>query len=418
MNVHFSSKTDMWATPQDTFDLGDANRPRLGTEEIMMRSLLNTPCNNWLDDVVAAVSVAPYYRDDAVVIFNADCREIVPQLGQFDAVITDPPYGKVRGAFDEEWTNRPAMLKDCETWRDVIVGAMKPNATLWWFAWPSLAGRIEALIAEKLNPLAHVVWIKPSSLAQKHCPEFLRAPGPETERIIMAEHYGADNMALGESGYQAKCDELRGFVFEPLRAYLAGERDRAGFDNAAVNQAWRAEKGGGGGGMASHWFTASQWQLPTQENYDWLRKLFNRGGGEFLRKDYEDLRKDYEELRRYFALEKGDPKTDVWRFAPSGNKLGHPTEKPIGLMQFMVRISCRPGGVILDPFAGSGTTGRAAKDLGRKCVLIEREERYCEIAARRMRQEVLPLEYRDNPKVLPLAGLAASREQPVVGSLN
>jgi site-specific DNA-methyltransferase (adenine-specific) len=44
---------------------------------------------------------------------------------------------------------------------------------------------------------------------------------------------------------------------------------------------------------------------------------------------------------------------------------------------------------ILDPFAGSGTTGRAAKDLGRKAVLIEREERYCEIAARRMWQGVL-----------------------------
>ena len=334
--------------------------------------------------------IKPYYIDDSVCIICGDCREIVPGLGRFDLLLTDPPYGKVRGEFDKEWRNRPAMLKDCETWLDMMVGAMKPNATLWWFAWPSLAGRIEALIAERLNPLAHVVWLKPTSLAQKHCPEFLRAPGPETERILMAEHYGADNMALGESGYAAKCDEARGHIFESIRAYLAGERDRAGFDNAAVNQAWRAEKGGRGG-MASHWFTGSQWALPTPENYDWLRNLFNRGGGEFLRKDYEELRKDYEGLRRYFALEPGDTKTDVWRFSPSGNRLGHPTEKPIALIQFMVRISCRPGGVILDPFAGSGTTGRAAKDLGRKCVLIEREERYCEIAANRMRQQVLPL---------------------------
>jgi len=346
--------------------------------------------------------VKPYYQDDYVTLYHGDCREIVPTLGKFELILTDPPYGKVRGDFDNEWRNRPAMLKDCETWLEMMVQAMKPNATLWWFAWPSLAGRIEAMIAERLKPLAHVVWLKPSSLAQKNCPEFLRAPAPETERILMAEHYGADNMALGESGYAAKCDEARGHIFESIRDYLAGERDRAGFDNASVNHAWRAEKGGGGG-MASHWFTNSQWALPTQENYDWLRKLFNRGGGEFLRKDYEELRKDYEELRkdyeelrRYFALEKGDPKTDIWKFRSSGNKHGHPTEKPLDLMQFMVRISCRPGGTILDPFAGSGTTGRAAKDLGRKCTLIEREERYCEIAARRMAQEVLPLEYRDN----------------------
>ena len=46
---------------------------------------------------------------------------------------------------------------------------------------------------------------------------------------------------------------------------------------------------------------------------------------------------------------------------------------------------------ILDPFAGSCTTGRAAKDLGRKCICIEREERYCEIGAKRMAQEVFAL---------------------------
>lgn len=68
--------------------------------------------------------------------------------------------------------------------------------------------------------------------------------------------------------------------------------------------------------------------------------------------------------------------------------LGHPTQKPVALMR---RLLEKTHGTILDPFMGSGTTLRAAKDLGRKAIGIEIEERYCEIAARRMGQEVLPL---------------------------
>ena len=69
----------------------------------------------------------------------------------------------------------------------------------------------------------------------------------------------------------------------------------------------------------------------------------------------------------------------------------HPTQKPVELLQWCI---ARAGDVqtILDPFAGSGTTGEAAKLMGKKAVLIEREERYCEIAARRLAQDVLPLD--------------------------
>jgi len=67
----------------------------------------------------------------------------------------------------------------------------------------------------------------------------------------------------------------------------------------------------------------------------------------------------------------------------------HPTEKPIPLLSWLVSKSSDVGALVLDPFAGSGTTLRAAKDLGRKAIGIEIEERYCEIAAKRMAQEVL-----------------------------
>ena len=67
----------------------------------------------------------------------------------------------------------------------------------------------------------------------------------------------------------------------------------------------------------------------------------------------------------------------------------HPNQKPLSLIAYL--ISKHPANIILDPFMGSGTTLRACKDLGRQCIGIEIEEKYCEIAARRLGQEVLDL---------------------------
>lgn len=79
------------------------------------------------------------------------------------------------------------------------------------------------------------------------------------------------------------------------------------------------------------------------------------------------------------------------RHAATGSQIAHPLPKPLGLYRRLILGLTKPGDVVLDPFMGSGTTLRAAKDLNRRAVGIEIEERYCELAARRMGQEVLAL---------------------------
>lgn len=75
----------------------------------------------------------------------------------------------------------------------------------------------------------------------------------------------------------------------------------------------------------------------------------------------------------------------------SGEEKNHPTQKPLVLMRWCISLAPQAE-TILDPFGGSGTTARAALDMGRRCILIEREERYCEIAVSRLSQQVLPLD--------------------------
>ena len=77
--------------------------------------------------------------------------------------------------------------------------------------------------------------------------------------------------------------------------------------------------------------------------------------------------------------------------------VGHPTQKPLGLITEIIQDFSENENTVLDCFLGSGTTLVAAKNLGRQAIGIEIEEKYCEIAAKRLQQEVLPLTF-DEPK--------------------
>ncbi len=88
---------------------------------------------------------------------------------------------------------------------------------------------------------------------------------------------------------------------------------------------------------------------------------------------------------------RGKLPTDVWWMTivppASAERTGYPTQKPVRLLERIVAASSRPGDLVLDPFAGSGTTGVAAARLGRRWLLVDRNPEAVEIARARLAAE-------------------------------
>ena len=154
---------------------------------------------------------------------------------------------------------------------------------------------------------------------------------------------------------------------------------------------------------------ATQWDVkPTREDLDIVKnpcKLFVIWGGNYFADSLgacpgilvwnkKTGNNSYADGEAAFSNVSGTMRifTHQWcgafKDSERGQKAMHPTQKPLEVIKWCINLA---GDVqtILDPFAGSGTTGRAAKDLGKHAVLIEMDEHYCEIAAQRMAQEVL-----------------------------
>jgi len=231
------------------------------------------------------VTTKPYYQDNAVTIYHGDCREIVPQLGRFDLLLTDPPYGidlSSHGAGALGHRAKPARSGKAHY---LVIGDKCQDAGVWAIEW---AASVDIPIAVFASP-----W----------------KPWPGYWRNMLVWDKGP---AVGGGGHTALC--------------------------------WKRT-----------------WELIQIARNGPLQK--GRDGA----------------VLRYWGK-------------PSDSKY-HIAAKPLVLMAYLVGQLSEQGNTILDPFAGSCTTGRAAKDLGRQCVCIEREEQYCEIGARRMAQEVLPLQF-------------------------
>lgn len=338
-------------------------------------------------------------KKNSAQLVHADSLAFIKTLpdNSIDAIITDPPYYRVKAnAWDNQWpsvTDYLAWLDEffAEFWR-----VLRSAGSLYVFCGPKLSSDTELLLRDRFNVLSHIIWAKPSGRWKGARKENFRAYFPASEHVLFAEHYGAEGFAKGQAGYATKCHELKGKVFERLINYFRDARQRLGISAAEINTATGTK-------MCSHWFSSSQWKLPTERQYQALQALFNRKAAELgimglaeshaalevesgtltaqyseLVVQYADLRKQYENLRRPFCVTKDVPHTNVWTYPPVPYYPGkHPCEKPLEMMANIISASTRPGDVVADFFMGSGATIKAALQLGREAIGVELdEERY------------------------------------------
>ena len=162
------------------------------------------------------------------------------------------------------------------------------------------------------------------------------------------------------------------------------------------------EATGKGDGMLRHYFTDSQFEIPTREVWE---KVFAPLGFAYKGQDYGGIRQDYDEMRgEYEALRQEYENlrhthhcdymhSNVWRrkVIPSNNRF-HTCEKPVDLLERMIRVSSNPGDVVLDCFMGGGSTAVACINTGRRFIGFERDVKYfCTAKARIEAVQAQPL---------------------------
>ena len=340
----------------------------------------------------------PYYQDKWVTIYHGDCREILPELPKVDLVLTDPPYNIHKAA----WDRIPNYLEWSGIWLKLAESKLADNGSFYFFHndMPIIA-ELMCWIKENTRFVfkQFIVWNKRfNEASNKGFLDGFVVPDGLRNYQQMAE-YLLFYTFQDETGLTTVKLDMNNFT--TLRQYFKDYQEALGLTKIKLLEII--------GQSADHCFRwgSSQWDMPTEETYLQLASLpiknefirrdyeFIRRDYEFIRRDYEDLRRDYEDLRRdyedlRYTFNNQKTHHSVWDYEIA-ERIDHATPKPVDLLENIIRHSSNEGDVVLDLFAGSGSTLVAAKKLNRKSIGIEIEEKYCEIAARRCSQGVLEL---------------------------
>ena len=371
--------------------------------------------------------MTPYYKHGPVTLYKGDCREVLREIepATVALLLTDPPYGI---SVESEQFADAATDWDKGDQTELIDAMlaearpkMKPNGAFYVFGHPGQFMNARAQYTRAgFMPLQELVWVKSAdgrlpnqSRVNKQHAEALRTYFPETERILFGEVMatGRTEEKDAERAWHLREEKEHDAKMRPLVEYFKGELAKTTLTVADVCRLMKARTGKGP--ICGHYFSGHQFVLPTEEMYGHLREILNanlRPGvsrvrtrdfaaqgreNSSLKAEYQGLKGEWQELRdQWEALRRphfAQPRTksDVLRYdiVPIAARCGHPCEKPVDLLADLIKTSTRPGDLVLDCFAGSGATGIAAKVTGRRAVLIEQEESYCQMIRRRLEND-------------------------------
>ncbi|HWU21402.1 MAG TPA: DNA methyltransferase [Nocardioides sp.] len=349
----------------------------------------------------------PYYADDGVTLYHGDCVDVLRELdaGSVDAVVTDPPYGlefmgKDWGA---PWKSSGAVIKDpaecggfqdgnggnsysrsrirygrgnrgqsaafgewCGEWSRECLRVLKPGAHMLAFGgsrtWHRLACAVEDAGFEIRDSIA---WLNghgfPKSMDVAKAIDGAASATPD------GEHWQGWGTAL-KPGFEPIVVARKPLVGSVAANVLAHGTGALNIDGCRVGGRWPANA------------VLDEDQADVLDNLD------------------GDIR---EGPSRFFYVAKPDsaerPRTDG---------AVHPTVKPLSLMRWLVRLVTPPEGLVLEPFAGSGTTIEACLLEGFSCIAIEREDDYLPLIVQRVNRR------RD-----PVAAVLSTGEDPGLFSL-
>lgn len=333
-------------------------------------------------------------------IYTTDCLTLLRSLDDhsIDCIIADPPYFRVKGDFDFKYQERDEFLAAAEEWAKEMARVLAHNGSLVWFCSDRLAAHLQVMLERHFTFLNLCTIVKCNSIQNIfQSPDLQRTFCHNEERFLFMSAKGDDVVSdtpqlLARNAWKWHEGIQHTRCVRPVIDYLRSERDRAGFTNKQIGEALGLLC------MPLHWFTTgSQFTFPTRAHYEAMQRLFNRGGGDYLRKEYDDLRKEYDDMRKeYDDMRRpfnthGERVSDVFTLSTDSGasaRLGHPTVKPLGLIRKLVRIITREGQTVLDPFLGSGTTAVAAKAERRHYIGCDTEQKYIDIAQRRLKNTI------------------------------